>query len=127
MDAEAIRELFEPSGPIQIRRMFGAHDIYRDGRIVALEDEGMIWLKADIVSSPAFEAAGSRPFAYEKKTGGVTVMSYWLLPEAAHDDSDIMLHWVRLAEQAASRATVKSAGKKTKPAKPKAAAKARNS
>jgi DNA transformation protein and related proteins len=119
MDTEGIRELFEPSGPIQIRRMFGAHGIYRDGRIIALEDEGMIWLKADAVSSPAFEAAGSRPFTYEKKTGGVTVMGYWLLPEAAHDDPDVMRHWVRLAEQAASRA----AAPKVKSAKPKAAAK----
>jgi DNA transformation protein and related proteins len=120
MDAEGIRELFEPSGPIQIRRMFGAHGIYRNGRIIALEDEGMIWLKTDDISSPAFEAAGSRPFTYEKKTGGVTVMSYWLLPEAAHDDPEVMLHWVRLAEQAASRA----ATQKIKPAKPKVAAKA---
>jgi DNA transformation protein and related proteins len=67
--------LFEPSSPIKIRRMFGAHGIYRDDRIIALEDEGMIWLKADTVSSPAFEAAGSRPFTYEKKTDSVTVMS----------------------------------------------------
>jgi DNA transformation protein and related proteins len=115
VDAEGIRELFEPSGPVQIRRMFGAHGIYRDSRIIALEDEGMIWLKADIISSPAFEAAGSRPFTYEKKTGGVTVMGYWLLPEAAHDDPDIIRHWVRLAEQAASRA----AKPKPKSAKPK--------
>jgi DNA transformation protein and related proteins len=59
MDAEAIRELFEPSGPIQIRRMFRAHGIYRDGRIIALQDEGMIWLKADTLSISAFEAASS--------------------------------------------------------------------
>jgi DNA transformation protein and related proteins len=120
MNTDGIRELFEPSGPIQIRRMFGAHGIYRDGRIIALEDNGMIWLKADAVSSPAFEAVGSRPFTYAKKTGGVTVMGYWLLPEAAHDDPDVMRHWVRLAEQAAGRA----AEPKSKSPKPKAAAKA---
>ncbi len=120
MDAEGIRELFEPSGPVQIRRMFGAHGIYRDGRIIALEDEGMIWLKADDISSPAFKLAGSRAFTYEKKIGGVTVMSYWLLPEAAHDDPDVMQHWVRLAEEAASRAVAP----KKKSVKPKAAAKA---
>jgi DNA transformation protein and related proteins len=123
MDAEGIRELFEPSGPIQIRRMFGAHGIYRDGRIIALEDEGMIWLKADDVSSPAFEAVGSRAFTYKKKTGGVTVMSYWLLPEAAHDDPDVMRHWVKLAEQAASRASLKSVAPKPKSTKPKSAGK----
>jgi DNA transformation protein and related proteins len=120
VDAEGIRELFEPSGPIQIRRMFGAYGIYRNGRIIALEDEGMIWLKADAISSPAFKLAGSRAFTYEKKTGGVTVMSYWLLPEASHDDPDVMQHWVRLAEHAASRA----AAPEIKPAKPKVPAKA---
>jgi DNA transformation protein and related proteins len=121
MDAAGIEELFEPVGPVQLKRMFGGHGIYREGRIVALEANGMIWLKADDVSKSDFEKAGSRPFTYDKKGGGVTAMSYWLLPEAAFEDSDVMRQWVRLAEAAADRAAAKGAGKAaSKPQKPKA-------
>jgi DNA transformation protein and related proteins len=121
VDAEGIRELFEPVGAVQLKRMFGSHGIYREGRIVALEADGMIWLKADETSRPAFEAAGSRPFTYDKKGGGVTAMSYWLLPEAAFDDPDLMRQWARSAEEAADRAAAKVADKSTsKPKKPRA-------
>ncbi len=130
MVIDGIRELFEPSGPVQIRRMFGAHGIFRDGRMIALEDGGMIWLKADDVSQVDFVAAGSRPFEYEKKSGSITVMSYWLLPEAAHNDPDVMRDWVILAERAAQRTATataisarKLAGSRVKATKSKTIAK----
>jgi DNA transformation protein and related proteins len=104
MDADGIRELFEPCGTVQLKRMFGGRGIYLGGRIIALEFDGMIWLKTDAATRPAFEEANSRPFTYEKKSGEVGVMSYWLLPEAALDDADVMRDWVKLAEGASERA-----------------------
>jgi len=104
LDADGIRDVFEPAGPVQIRRMFGGHGIYREGRIVAIEADGAIWLKADAASRAAFEAAGSRPFTYAKGDGAKAVMSYWSLPEAAFDDPDELRRWTRLAEAAALRA-----------------------
>ena len=103
MQVDGIRELFEPAGPIALRRMFGGHGIYRDGRIVALSVDGGIWLKTDALSRPAFESAGSRPFTYAKSTGVTVALSYWALPEEAFDDPDSLRRWVRLAEAAADR------------------------
>lgn len=114
MDATAIEDLFRPVGPVRLKRMFGGYGIYRRDAMIALEFDGMVWLKADAQSRDLFEQAGSRAFTYEKKAGGVTVMSFWLLPEICHDDDDAMKHWVDLAQEAAQRA---AAPKPTRQAK----------
>ena len=106
MNADGIRELFEPCGVVQLKRMFGGRGIYLRGRIIALEFEGTIWMKTDDQTRPAFEQAGSRAFTYSKKTGEVGVMSYFMLPEAAFEDPDILRDWVKLAEQASERAEI---------------------
>ncbi len=103
MDNDAIEEMFETLGPVSIRRMFGGKGIYIDGRILALEVNGEILLKADEVSAPAFEAAASRQWAYDGK-GKPVRMPYWSVPEEAFDDPDEMARWVRLAYEAALRA-----------------------
>ncbi len=104
MDAEALRALFEPCGVVQLKRMFGGRGIYLRRRIVAIEADGQVWLKTDDLTRSAFEQVQSRPFTYAKKSGDVGVMSYWLLPEAAFDDPDVMREWVKLAEGASERA-----------------------
>jgi DNA transformation protein len=103
MDAEGIREIFEPFGAVSLKRMFGGHGIYRHGRIIAIEADGVIWMKTDAESREAFSAAGSRPFSYATGKGEVTIGSYWALPEAAFDDPDELRRWAALAEAAAER------------------------
>ena len=106
MDAEGLRELFEPTGPIQLKRLFGGLGVYRAGRIIAFGSDGMVWMKTDERTRPDFEAAGSKPFIYERKDRAPVAMSYWRLPEAGFEDPDEMRRWVRLAEEAAARAAV---------------------
>lgn len=103
MDNAAIEEMFETLGPVSIRRMFGGKGVYVDGRILALEVDGEILLKADDISAPEFEAAESRQWAYDGK-GKPVRMPYWSVPEEAFDDPDEMARWVRLAYEAALRA-----------------------
>lgn len=103
MDAEDIRGVFEPIGPIQLKRLFSGHGVYRHGRIIAISTDGMIWLKADAISRSAFEQAGSRPFTYDRK-GKATALTYWSMPETAYDDADVLARYVHLAEAAADRA-----------------------
>ncbi|QRM55620.1 TfoX/Sxy family protein [Sinorhizobium sp. BG8] len=105
MDNDAIEEMFEGLGPVTIRRMFGGKGIYHHGRILALEVDDEILLKADGETAPAFEEAGGRQWTYVGRKGSKPVrMPYWSIPEDAYDDPDIMAKWVRLAYEAALRA-----------------------
>jgi DNA transformation protein len=110
MDAEAIRDLFAGLGPVRTRRMFGGQGIYAGDVMFALEAGGELYLKADDSLVPAFQAAGSRPFIYERE-GRAAQMSYWRLPDGAVDDPEEAARWGRLALEAATRA----AARKPKP------------
>ena len=114
MTADDIRDLLAPHVAIALRRMFGGHGIYADGRIFGLEIEGEIFLKVDAQSRPFFEARGSGPFTYEKKAGQLAVMSYWQLPAEAYDDDDLLAQCIREALGAAARAGVNTKRKPTR-------------
>ena len=103
MDNEAIQDMFETLGPVTIRNMFGGKGIYHRGRILALEVDGEILLKADVESAPEFLAAGATQWSYQGKNKPAK-MPYWSIPDAALDDPDEMAKWVRLAYEAALRA-----------------------
>jgi DNA transformation protein len=103
MNNTDIEEMFSALGPVTIKRMFGGKGVYHMGKIVAVEVRDEMLLKADSISAPEFEAAGSRRWAYEGKKGKAINMPYWSIPEDAFDDPDIMGRWVRLAYQAALR------------------------
>ena len=103
MDASSILELFEPVAHVTVRRMFGGHGIYADGSIVAIEAEGIIWMKADAITLPIFERHGLKPFTYSK-SGKTFSMSYRALPHSAYDDPDELRVWLLLAQEASSRA-----------------------
>ena len=83
--------------------MFGGQGLYAGERMFGLEAGGEIFLKIDDGNRPAFEAAGSRPFSYEKD-GRRVAMSYWLIPDGAFDDPSEAARWGRLAIEAAGRA-----------------------
>ena len=120
MDAAEIAELFAPFGAVSVRRMFGGHGVYADGLCFAIQVRGEIFLKADAVNQPAFEAAGSTPWVYERN-GKSATMGYWRLAEAAFDDEEMLREWASSALSAARRAAAAKAGKATR--KPAAKAK----
>ncbi|PWW04361.1 DNA transformation protein [Hoeflea marina] len=103
MNNDAILDLFSSLGPVTIKRMFGGKGIYHQGRILAIEYQGDILLKADAVSGPAFAEAGAVQWTYDGK-GKRVAMPYWSIPDAALDDPDELAAWVALAWQAALRA-----------------------
>jgi len=114
MDAEAIIELFAEFGPVTVRRMFGGAGIYADGTMFALVADGVIYLKADDVNTPAFERERLEPFSYETKDGKRGVMSYRRMPERLYDDPEDLVEWARAALAAARRSGTK-AKTKTRP------------
>ena len=113
MDAEGLKALFEPFGPVTVRRMFGGAGVYAEGLCFAIESNGEVFLKADALSQPSFSAAGSAPFTYAMK-GKPRSMSFWRLPEIAHDEADELRRWAGLGVEAARRAAEAKARRKRK-------------
>ena len=122
MDAERIKEIFEPFGRVEVKRMFGGAGVYRDGLCFAMEVEGDVYLKVDDETREAFRATGSRPFVYSKN-GKPMEVSYWRLGDAALDDGAELKRWADLGFGAAKRAAAKKPTRKTRakaPARKKA-------
>jgi DNA transformation protein and related proteins len=117
MDADDLRALFEPFGPVTVKRMFGGHGVYAAALCFAIEHGGEVFLKVDAESQPGFAAAGSSPFIY-KAGGKARPTSFWRLPSAAHDDGAELRHWAALGLEAAQRAAnAKAKPRKARPAK----------
>lgn len=107
MDREFLIDLFADFGPVTIRKMFSGYGISADGTNFALALRAGLFLRADEVTIPDFEAEGSRPFQYSTRAKTVTVNSYWELPARLFDDSGELAQWARAALAAAQRAKVK--------------------
>jgi DNA transformation protein len=98
------QDLFSGLGDIRVRKMFGGAGVYYDGRMFALLADNEIYLKADRINDPKFNAHDCPPFHYDKGTGEIMTMSYRAMPETACDDADEALAWARLGIEAAARA-----------------------
>jgi DNA transformation protein and related proteins len=108
-------ELLDPLGAVRAKRMFGGHGLYIDELFMAIIAFNRLYLKADPLSRPQFEAAGCQPFVYEAK-GKAMSMSYWSAPEDAMESQALMQPWARLAIAAAVRArAAKPAAAASKP------------
>lgn len=96
-------ELLAVLGAARSRRMFGGHGLYVDDLFVALVAGDELYLKVDAQTRPQFEAAGCKPFVYDK-AGQAVAMGYWSAPGEATESPAQMLPWARLALAAALRA-----------------------
>jgi DNA transformation protein len=95
-------EQFEPLGEISARRLFGGHGVYCNGTIFAIVASGAVYLKADDVNIPLFEARGLKAFQpFEDQPG---TMRYYEAPPEIFEDTDAMKEWVGGAIGAAERA-----------------------
>jgi DNA transformation protein and related proteins len=107
-----IRELFSVFGPVEVRRLFGGAGIFADGTMFALVHDGVIFLKVDEESAPAFEREHLEAFSYSRKGERASLMSYRRMPDRLYDDPDDLATWARAALAAAHRSgTRKSVAK----------------
>jgi DNA transformation protein and related proteins len=102
VDAEGLKELFEPLGPVTVKRMFSGHGVYAGGLCFALSLRGEVYLRTDSESASALAAAGSEPFVYQRGKKAITT-SLWRLVASAYDDSDELKRWSGLALAAARK------------------------
>ena len=111
-------DLFADMPDVRSRAMFGGWGIYKNALMFAIIVDGELYFKVDGRNRAQFEEAGSHPFVFHKPSGGAITMSYWLAPEAAFDNSQLLLETVESAVAAALRSKEKTvtsrAPKKTK-------------
>ena len=103
MSPDDIRELFAAFGPVVVRRMFGGAGIFADGTMFALVHDGVIYLKADERTAPAFEREALGPFTYMRRGELASLSSYRRMPDRLYDDPAELAVWARDALAAASR------------------------
>ena len=92
-----VRELFEPLGVVEIKRMFGGAGVYSAGVMFALIADEELYLKVDEVLKAELKDEGSGPFVFQMKDGKSGEMNYWRMPTAAMDDSEEACDWARRA------------------------------
>lgn len=109
---EHVRDLLAGLGFIRVKRMFGGAGLYADEVFLAVAMDDVLYLKVDELNRAAFEAAGARPFSFEKSDGSVVDLSYWAIPEPAMDDPDEALRWARLAVEAGRRKAARKTPRK---------------
>ncbi len=98
-----LEDLFASVGGVTQRRMFGGLGIFRDGVMIALVDDEVLYFKADDETVPRFEAEGSEPFVYQSR-GKPVSLSYWRAPAFLFEDADAFRDWALAAHAAALRA-----------------------
>jgi DNA transformation protein len=97
-----VQELLEDWASVSARRMFGGYGLYHEGLMFAIVMEQRLYLKADEVNRPEFEALGLAPFTYAMK-GRDVALSYWAAPDAIFDEPSVAVRWARSAWDAALR------------------------
>lgn len=97
-----VQELLEGWGPVSARRMFGSHGLYHEGLMFAIVIDQRLYLKADEVNRPEFEALGLTPFTYAMK-GKNVALSYWATPDEMFDAPGDAQQWAKSAWEAALR------------------------
>ena len=114
-------ELLSSIGTVRARRMFGGHGFYVDDLFMALILGDRLYLKIDVHSRGAFEAAGCVPFVYPNTAGEHNSLNYFSAPEEAMESPPLMEPWARLALAAAlrARAAKPSAAKRVRKASPR--------
>lgn len=90
-------------GHITARRMFRGHGLYCDGLFLAIITGDKLYLKADAQTQPVYEDHALARFTYSARGKTVQLM-YFEAPAEVFDERAAMLHWGRLALQAALRA-----------------------
>lgn len=96
-DIAFVTDLFSELNNLSTRKMFGGLSIYADGQIFALigpDDKLFLKAKDDLATELADQ--GGEQFVYHhEKSGKVSRMHYWTLPEDALDDPEIACDWAR--------------------------------
>jgi DNA transformation protein and related proteins len=97
-----LRDQLRRWGPVEVRRMFGGHGVFRGGAMFALIHDETLYLRSDEANRAAFAAAGMGPFRYRRR-GKLVALGYHQAPPEALEDSELLGEWADRAFAAALR------------------------
>lgn len=89
-------------GTISVTRFFGGAALLADGTQFAFVIKGSLYLRTDDDTLPLFEARRAQPFSFRKRSGMVTVTSYYEAPPDVVEDAEELCIWARRALGAAA-------------------------
>ena len=67
MNADSLKELFEPFGAVEVKHMFGGAGVYAEGLCFAIESGDEVFLKVDAETEKSFLAAGLLALHLQRK------------------------------------------------------------
>lgn len=111
MDRAQIADLFAAFGAVDVRRMFGGFGVFAEDLMLAIVQDGQIFLKVDEVTSGSFAREGQGAFTYEARGRRIS-LSYWRMPDRLYDDPDELARWAAGALAAARRSHTKTPRKR---------------
>ena len=116
--AQHLNDVFRLFGPIEVRRMFGGHGVYRDGLMFGLVSGDTLYLKADDRNAPDFRQQGLPQFEYSRK-GKSARLAYYMAPAEVMDGGEEAARWARRSFEAALRASAAATAAAAKGKTPK--------
>lgn len=98
-----IYDLLRPLGPLNQRRMFGGHCLYRGGIPFAVVFDDTLYFKVDDSNREDFQSHGIHDSirAFEKDKS--MTISYYEVPADIMEDRDALCTWARKAFEVAVR------------------------
>ena len=79
---------------VTARPMFGAHGLYKDGKIFGIVDGETLYFKVDQKNLPEYKARESRPLTYEGKGRKVIALPYWEVPVDVLEHRETLAQWI---------------------------------
>jgi DNA transformation protein and related proteins len=96
-------DLFAEFGPVVVKRFFGGEGIYAGDVMIGMVFDDIIYFATDEETRKSFAAEKCRPFTFEKRSTGETVVTHWYAaPDRLYDDPEELARWARTAHTVAA-------------------------
>lgn len=95
-------DIFGESMHVEAKAMMGGYVLYSNGKVFAIVDDDILWLKGNEALREWYESRGAKQFSYMKlsKDGGerkVQKMHFYSVPEEVLEDREQMSEWIDTA------------------------------
>jgi DNA transformation protein len=96
--ANRFDDLFRDFGPVALKRFFGGEGIYAGEIMIGMVFSDTIYFKTDEHTRKVFVAEHTKPFSFQKRSTGETIVTTWYaVPDRLYDDPEEFAQWARAA------------------------------